>query len=181
MSLIGIDLGSSAIKVSAYALEGSLLAEANRSVPTYRPEPGHSEVDVIESRQAFREALAEVAANPGVRADPPRAISFSSSGREVFPVAADGEPLGRCLMTSDVPDPVNIGNPIEMTILEFAQQILAITGSKSKIVTRPLPVDDPKQRQPDITRARKLLGWEPKVTLKEGLTKTLENFRERVG
>src|SRR4029077_20712162 len=84
------------------------------------------------------------------------------------------------LMTSDVPDPVNIGNPIEMTILEFAQQILAITGSKSKIVTRPLPVDDPKQRQPHITRARKLLGWEPKVTLKEGLTTTLANFRERV-
>jgi len=85
------------------------------------------------------------------------------------------------LMTSDVPDPVNIGNPIEMTIREFAQQILAITGSKSKIVTRPLPVDDPKQRQPDITRARKLLGWEPKVTLKEGLTTTLANFRARVG
>jgi dTDP-glucose 4,6-dehydratase len=85
------------------------------------------------------------------------------------------------LMTSDVPDPVNIGNPVEMTILEFAQQILAITGSKSKIVTRPLPVDDPKQRQPDITKARKLLGWEPKVNLKEGLTTTLANFRERVG
>jgi dTDP-glucose 4,6-dehydratase len=84
------------------------------------------------------------------------------------------------LMTSDVGDPVNIGNPVEMTILQFAQEILAITGSKSKVVSRPLPVDDPKQRQPDITKARKLLGWEPKVPLKEGLAATLANFRERV-
>ena len=101
MSLIGIDLGSSAIKVGAYALDGTSLASAHRSVPVYRPEPGHCEVDVFESRAAFRSALAEVAAHPGVQHDPPAAISFSSSGREVFPVATDGTPLGRCLMTAD--------------------------------------------------------------------------------
>ena len=102
MSLIGIDLGTSAIKVGAYATDGTLLAEAHRAVPGYRPQPGHSEVDVAESRQAFRESLAEVAGDPHLRDDPVVAISFSSSGREVFPVAADGTPLGRCLMTSDM-------------------------------------------------------------------------------
>jgi len=101
MSLIGIDLGSSAIKVGAYAHGGRSLASAKRVVPAYRPEPGHSEVDVFESREAFLSALREVAADPSVQDDRPVAISFSSSGREVFPVAADGTPLGRCLMTSD--------------------------------------------------------------------------------
>jgi sugar (pentulose or hexulose) kinase len=101
MSLIGIDLGSSAIKVGAYAVDGTALAAAHRAVPGYRPEPGHSEVDVFESREAFRSALGEVASHPDLKHDPPVAISFSSSGREVFPVAADGTPLGRCLMTSD--------------------------------------------------------------------------------
>ena len=101
MSLIGIDLGSSAIKVGAYAVDGTALAAAHRAVPGYRPEPGHSEVDVFESLDAFRSALREVAAHPSVQRDPPVAISFSSSGREVFPVAEDGTPLGRCLMTSD--------------------------------------------------------------------------------
>ena len=101
MSLIGIDLGSSAIKVGAYAVDGTALADAHRPVPGYRPEPGHSEVDVLESRAAFVEALRAVATAPALKADPPVAISFSSSGREVFPVAADGTPLGRCLMTSD--------------------------------------------------------------------------------
>ena len=101
MSLIGIDLGTSAIKVGAYALDGTPLAEAHRSVPGYHPEPGHSEVDVSESRAAFDDALRVVAADAALKADPPVAISFSSSGREVFPVAPDGTPLGRCLSTSD--------------------------------------------------------------------------------
>jgi sugar (pentulose or hexulose) kinase len=101
MSLIGIDLGSTAIKVGAYALDGTALAEARRPAPSYHPEPGYSEVDVLESRAAFDDALGAVAADPALKADPPVAISFSSSGREVFPVAADGTPLGRCLMTSD--------------------------------------------------------------------------------
>ena len=102
MSLIGIDLGTSAIKVVAYTTGGIALAQASRAVPAYRPEPGHWEVDVFESRDAFRAALAAVTSDPNVRRDTPVAISFSSSGREVFPVAEDGTPLGRCLMTSDV-------------------------------------------------------------------------------
>jgi len=85
------------------------------------------------------------------------------------------------LMESDVADPVNIGNPYELTMLELARRVIAITGSKSRIVHRPLPVDDPKVRQPDITRARTLLGWEPKVPLDEGLRVTLGYFRERLG
>jgi len=101
VSLIGIDLGSSAIKVGAYAVDGTALANAHRPVPGYHPAPGHSEVDVLESRAAFAEALQAVATAPELKADPPVAISFSSSGREVFPVSADGTPLGRCLMTSD--------------------------------------------------------------------------------
>jgi xylulokinase len=101
MSLIGIDLGTSAIKVGAYAVDGTPLASAHRAVPGYHPQPGHSEVDVHESREAFRSALCEVAADPALDRDPAVAISFSSSGREVFPVAPDGNPLGRCLSTSD--------------------------------------------------------------------------------
>jgi dTDP-glucose 4,6-dehydratase len=84
------------------------------------------------------------------------------------------------LMESDVNDPVNIGNPHEMTIEEIAKAIIRLTGSKSTIVYRPLPEDDPKVRQPDITRARTLLHWEPKVTLDEGLKRTLEYFRAKV-
>ena len=72
------------------------------------------------------------------------------------------------LMESNVNDPVNIGNPHEMTIEEIARMIIKLTGSKSQIVYQPLPEDDPKVRQPDITRARTLLGWEPKVGLEEG-------------
>ena len=84
------------------------------------------------------------------------------------------------LMESDVNDPVNIGNPHEMTIEEIARTIVRLTGSTSKIVYRPLPEDDPKVRQPDITRARTLLGWEPKVPLEDGLKRTLEYFRTQV-
>jgi dTDP-glucose 4,6-dehydratase len=84
------------------------------------------------------------------------------------------------LMESNVNDPVNIGNPQEMTIEAIARMIIRLTGSKSTLVYRPLPEDDPKVRQPDITRARTLLGWEPKVGLEEGLTRTLEYFRTKV-
>jgi dTDP-glucose 4,6-dehydratase len=84
------------------------------------------------------------------------------------------------LMESTENDPVNIGNPHEMTIEDIARTIIRMTGSKSQIVYRPLPEDDPKVRQPDITRARAVLGWEPKVSLEEGLTKTLEYFRGKV-
>jgi len=73
--------------------------------------------------------------------------------------------------------PVNVGNPHEMTVLEFAKKIIGLTGSKSSIVYKPLPEDDPQVRQPDITKAKKILGWEPKVQLEEGLLKTIEYFR----
>jgi dTDP-glucose 4,6-dehydratase len=81
------------------------------------------------------------------------------------------------LLQSDVGDPVNIGNPAELSVLEFARTIKQLTGTKSEIVFRPLPVDDPKVRQPDITKARTLLGWEPRVRLEEGLQRTIEYFR----
>ena len=84
------------------------------------------------------------------------------------------------LMMSETNDPVNIGNPQELTILEFAERIIRITGSKSKIIFKPLPQDDPKQRQPDITRARTLLKWEPVVPLEEGLKRSIDYFRGRV-
>ena len=85
------------------------------------------------------------------------------------------------LMMSDTSDPVNIGNPYELTIRQLAERVVALSGSRSKIVEKPLPVDDPKVRQPDITRARTLLGWEPKVQLDEGLPKTLAYFRKKLG
>ncbi len=85
------------------------------------------------------------------------------------------------LMHSNTNDPVNIGNPHEMTIEEIAKTIVRMTGSSSKLVYRPLPTDDPKVRQPDITRARTLLGWEPKVTLEQGLTSTIAYFRQKLG
>jgi dTDP-glucose 4,6-dehydratase len=84
------------------------------------------------------------------------------------------------LMMSEHWEPVNIGNPHEMTMLEFAREIIRVTGSRSRIVHRPLPQDDPKQRQPDITRARKWLGWEPRVPLAEGLESTIRYFKPRV-
>jgi dTDP-glucose 4,6-dehydratase len=84
------------------------------------------------------------------------------------------------LMLSDVNDPVNIGNPRETTIEEIARTIIKMTGSTSRIIYKPLPTDDPKVRQPDITRARTLLKWEPKVSLEQGLVKTLEYFRTKV-
>ena len=74
------------------------------------------------------------------------------------------------LMHSDTNDPVNIGNPQEMTVLQMAKEIIALTGSRSRIVHRALPVDDPRVRQPDISRAKALLDWEPHVTLTDGLT-----------
>ena len=84
------------------------------------------------------------------------------------------------LMLSKENDPVNIGNPHEMTIRGIADTIIGMTESKSRIVSRPLPTDDPKQRRPDITRARTLLQWEPKVALAQGLVKTIEYFRTKV-
>jgi len=84
------------------------------------------------------------------------------------------------LMMSQTNQPVNIGNPQELTILQFAQEIINATGSRSRISYKPLPQDDPRQRQPDITRARTLLKWEPKVSLSQGLAKTIEYFQKKV-
>jgi len=84
------------------------------------------------------------------------------------------------LMASSENEPVNIGNPREMSIEAMAHLIIKMTGSQSKVVFRPLPTDDPKVRQPDITRARTLLGWEPKVPLEEGLTTTIDYFRRKM-
>jgi len=79
---------------------------------------------------------------------------------------------------SAFPGPVNLGNPLEFTIRDLAEKIIALTGAKSRIVLQPLPSDDPMQRQPDISRARGLLGWEPKIQLEEGLVRTLSYFEE---
>ena len=84
------------------------------------------------------------------------------------------------LSQSDYHEPVNIGNPTEFTILEFGKLVLKLTGSQSQIAYKPLPQDDPKQRRPDISKARKLLGWEPQVPLAEGLAKTIDYFRDKV-
>jgi dTDP-glucose 4,6-dehydratase len=81
------------------------------------------------------------------------------------------------LLLSNYSSPVNIGNPVEITIKQFAEEIIKLTGTKQKIVYNPLPVDDPKQRQPDITKAREILGWEPKVNREDGLKITYEYFK----
>jgi dTDP-glucose 4,6-dehydratase len=90
------------------------------------------------------------------------------------------EGIYRLLLSSEV-EPVNIGNPNELTIREFAEKINAITGNPGGIRSEPLPKDDPKQRRPDISKARTILGWEPVVPLQEGLERTIEHFRERLG
>ena len=85
------------------------------------------------------------------------------------------------LMESSSNEPVNLGNPKEMTINAIAQQIVAMTGSRSQIIHRPLPIDDPKVRQPDITRARELLGWVPHVTIEDGLRRTIDYVKQKIG
>ncbi|WP_224982163.1 UDP-glucuronic acid decarboxylase family protein [Geomonas agri] len=87
------------------------------------------------------------------------------------------EGMVRMMETPGFTGPVNLGNPAETTILEFAKKIIALTGSTSRIVYRPLPEDDPKQRQPDISLAKQMLGWEPKVSVDEGLKQTINYFR----
>ena len=81
------------------------------------------------------------------------------------------------LMLSEINEPVNLGNPDEHTIMDFAKIITELTGSKSDIILKPLPEDDPKVRRPDISKAKKILGWEPKIKLKQGLKRTIDNFK----
>jgi dTDP-glucose 4,6-dehydratase len=85
------------------------------------------------------------------------------------------------LLGADFHEPVNLGNPNEVSVLDFAREILELSGSKSEIVFKPLPQDDPKVRRPDISRARQLLGWEPRIERHEGMKRTLEYFRGKVG
>jgi dTDP-glucose 4,6-dehydratase len=80
------------------------------------------------------------------------------------------------LNESEVHDPVNIGNPNEMSLLEMAELVVELTDSRAEVIFEPLPVDDPQVRQPDITRAKQLLGWEPEVGLREGLMETIEQY-----
>jgi UDP-glucuronate decarboxylase len=78
----------------------------------------------------------------------------------------------------DVTGPINVGNPGEFTMIELAENVLRLTGSRSKLVRMPLPADDPKQRKPDITKAKNVLGWEPKVQLEDGLKETIAYFKK---
>ena len=84
------------------------------------------------------------------------------------------------LLATEFHEPVNLGNPDEVSILEFAREILSLSESKSALVFKPLPQDDPKVRKPDITRARQLLGWEPKVNRHDGLRRTMDYFQKQV-
>jgi dTDP-glucose 4,6-dehydratase len=81
------------------------------------------------------------------------------------------------LLMSDYVMPVNIGNPNEISLKDFAEEVLKLTGASVKIIYKPLPVDDPKQRQPDITKAKNILGWQPQVSRQEGLKKTYDYFK----
>ncbi|MCC6173974.1 MAG: SDR family oxidoreductase [Chloroflexi bacterium] len=104
-----------------------------------------------------------------------RLLMHEDTGPSDRPAAsADGQ-------AEDIHLPVNIGNPVEFTVAELAEQVLELTGSQSTIEHRPLPIDDPKVRQPDIARARSLLGWEPKVPLQQGLERTIPYFMTQVG
>jgi dTDP-glucose 4,6-dehydratase len=85
------------------------------------------------------------------------------------------------LLFSDYTMPVNMGNPDEITISQFAEEIIQLTGTMQKVIYKPLPMDDPKQRQPDITKARQLLGWEPKINRSEGLKITYQYFMKTMG
>jgi dTDP-glucose 4,6-dehydratase len=114
-----------------------------------------------------------------LRGEPLSVYGDGSQTRSFCYVSDLVEGIYRLLMSNEV-DPVNIGNPTELTIREFGERINQITGNPSGVVFQPLPKDDPKQRQPDIGKARRILGWEPKVMLQEGLEQTIAYFRERV-
>ena len=114
-----------------------------------------------------------------LRGEPLTVFGDGSQTRSFCYVSDLIEGIYRLLM-SDEREPVNIGNPTELTVLQFAERIKELTGSKAPIEFRPLPTDDPKQRRPDISKARRLLHWEPRVPLDEGLSRTIEYFRNVV-
>lgn len=115
-----------------------------------------------------------------LRGEPVTVFGDGSQTRSVCYVDDLVEGIYRLLL-SDEPEPVNVGNPDEITMLELAREIVEITGSKSDIIFKDLPADDPKVRQPDITRAQAILGWEPHVHRRQGLLKTLEYFKQKLG
>ena len=114
-----------------------------------------------------------------LRGDPLTVYGDGSQTRSFCYVSDEVDGIVR-LSKSDEHDPVNIGNPVEFTILECAQLVLKVTGSKSPIVNKPLPKDDPKQRRPDISKARRLLGWEPKIDLETGLKLSMDYFKQAI-
>lgn len=114
-----------------------------------------------------------------LRGEPMTVYGDGQQTRSFCYVADLVEGIYRLLFT-DFHEPVNLGNPAEITIKEFAEEIRALAGSKSEIVYQPLPADDPKQRKPDITRARQLLGWEPQVDRHEGLKRTMAYFADKM-
>jgi dTDP-glucose 4,6-dehydratase len=114
-----------------------------------------------------------------LRNEPITMFGDGSQTRSFCYVDDEVEGLWR-LFLSDVRDPVNVGNPHELTILEFAKAVQRLVGASVPIVQKPLPEDDPKVRRPDITRAKELLGWEPKVSFDDGMKRTIAWFRERV-
>lgn len=115
-----------------------------------------------------------------LRGEPLTVYGDGSQTRSFCYVSDLVDGIYRLLMSNEV-EPVNIGNPTETTILEFAQKINQYTANKGGIIFKPLPQDDPKQRQPDITKARRILGWEPNVSLDQGMKRTIDWFAERVG
>jgi dTDP-glucose 4,6-dehydratase len=114
-----------------------------------------------------------------MRGEPLTVYGNGSQTRSFCYVSDLVEGIHRLLFT-EFHEPVNLGNPDEVSILEFAREILSLSSSASKLVFKPLPQDDPKVRKPDITRARQLLGWEPKVSRHEGLRRTWEHFQRQV-
>jgi dTDP-glucose 4,6-dehydratase len=144
-----------------YGVDTRLLRIFNVYGPRMRPKDGRAIPNFIDQ---------------ALNGDPITVYGDGSQTRSFCYFSDEVEGIYRLLM-SDLHDPVNIGNPVEMTILELAETILELTGNRSEIVFKPLPRDDPKQRRPDITRARELLGWEPKIALAEGLPNTIEYFR----
>jgi nucleoside-diphosphate-sugar epimerase len=113
-----------------------------------------------------------------LRGEPLTIYGDGLQSRSFCYVADEVEGLLRLYTRGDAM-PVNLGNPAEFTVRELADLVLELTGSSSPVVSHPLPADDPRQRQPDITRARMLIGWEPRVPLREGLARTIAHFRER--
>ena len=132
------------------------------------------------ARQTIRPVPATAFISQALQGEPFTVFGNGNQTRSFCFISDLVEGLCRLLM-SDYNLPVNLGNPREMTILELAEAIKSMTGSESPIDFKPLPVDDPRVRQPDISLAQKLLDWQPQVSLSDGLKKTVEYFRKKLG